>query len=861
MNRRTSPSARNLVLMIFIAVSISAVFLIPQHAFSTVTLIGYPNDTTTTQPSNSTGTSTSSSTTTGSTSTTQPSNSTGTSTSSSTTLNSTARTLTSNTNSSSTQSNSTVVNQTNTRSSTNSTQSYTTGITQSSSNNQTASTGTSNATNTTSTQSTQSSESSSPTPAPVESSPVISEPSSGSIGESSPVITSSEVTSSASNESVVSPSIVISGLNDSIINSTNTNSSIVYSTTVYTGVPILPSSLLLTNDQSYYAYGDVVTLKVALPGIALQNIAIVVADPTGNDIVSRTVTTDANGTGELQFKIPSNFQTGVYQDIATALVGGKNYTNSTQFNVIKTHGILIDSVQLTDQQGNPVSMIKQGQNNFVQVSISSGETIPVLLTLNMFDANQSSIGTASVNSTINPGDTQTTLSFFIPQNSQVGTADIFTDAFSNWPSDGGTPLTPESCLSASLENPTALPVSYQPTPPQSCTQRPQNLIGTTLVSNTASTMTNNQAMVTLGVSIQNDTMTFMSPAKAQLLALAYQNGTATNTGANSIALVNLNLAALNSTGTFNATGGNATQFTTLVGPALQNDPMAQKILQEIQISKQQVANIIGNQTAATINANLVQQQRVAAASQLKQDLTALEQANAVNTPSAQYSSFLATIPDNATQGVFEGEFNFMQQRIAAANAAMQNVLSNGGSLDQAMQTFDSYAAINHAQIVQMNNNLNVEYGLANANVQSCFDSNGDLAVVNNTNPCLANMENHSTNPTGIQILSVQPTDQNGNPVSTFTRGQSGYVKVSIYSGYSALSLVTIDLFDSSLNTLGTGSVKYTLSPGNSEVVLPYYVPTQSSTGLASIYANVLTDWPNSGGTSETHELSYFVGLL
>ncbi|MGH9477513.1 MAG: hypothetical protein ACRD1C_14515 [Terriglobales bacterium] len=618
---------------------------------------------------------------------------------------------------------------------------------------------------------------------------------------------------------------------------------------------------MLTNDQSYYAYGDVVTLKAILPGMVLQNIALVVADPTGNDIVSRTVTTGNNGTGELQFKIPSNFQTGVYQAIATALVGGKNYTNSTQFNVIKTHGILIDSVQLTDQQGNPVSMIKKGQNNFVQVSVSSGETIPVLLTLNLFDANQSSIGTASVNSTIKPGDTQTTLSFFIPPDSQVGTANIFTDAFSNWPSDGGTPLTTESCLSASLENPATLPVSYQPTTPQSCTQHPQNLAGTTLVSNTGSTMTNNQAMVTLGVSIQNDTMTFMSPAKAQLLALAYQNGTATNAGTRSIALVNLNLAALNSTVASNTTAVNSTQFTTLAGPALQNDPMAQKILQEIQSSKQQVANIIANETAATVNANLVQQQRLAAASQLKQDLTALEQANAVNTPSAQYSSFLATIPDNATQGVFKGEFNFMQQRVAAANAAMQNILSNGGSLDQAMQTFNSYAAINHAQIVQMNNNLNVEYGLANANVQSCFDSNGDLTVVNNTNPCLVNAENNSTTSSGIQIVSVQPTDQNGNPVSTFTRGQSGYVKVSIYSGYSAPSLVTINLFDSSLNTLGTGSVKYTLSPGNSEVVLPYYVPTQSLAGLASIYANVLTAWPNSGGTSETHELSYFVGLL
>ncbi|MDE1826282.1 MAG: hypothetical protein KGH83_01660 [Thaumarchaeota archaeon] len=698
-----------------------------------------------------------------------------------------------------------------------------------------------------------------PTPVPVE------ESSGSSLGSDSitiigPTSSSTETQSSSSNESEVSPSIEISG----IVHSTAaSNSSVVSSHTVYTGAPILPSALLLTHDQAYYAYGDVVTLQVSLPGLSLQNIALVVEDPTGNDIVSRTITTDENGSGELQFKIPSNFQTGVYQDIATALVDGKNYTNSTTFNVIKTHGIVVDSVQLTDQQGNPVSMLKEGQNNFVQVTVSSGETMPTLLTLNLFDENQSSIDTASIKSTVNPGDSKMTLSFFIPPNSQVGTADIFTDEFSNWPSNGGTPLTTESCLSASLENPSALPVSYQPTPPQTCTQHPENLAGTTLVSAAAAKLTNAQAQVMLGVAIQNDTMTFMSPTQAQLLALAYQNGTAANAGDKSIALVNLNLAALNSTNTTSnlSNSGNVTKFTTLLGPALQNDPMAQKILQEIQQSKQQVANIIGNETATKINNQLIQQQRAAAASKLKQDLTALQQSNAASTPSAAYSSFLATIPNNNTQGVFEGEFNFMQQRVSAANAAMQNVLDNGGSLDQAMQTFDSYAAVNHAQVVQINNNLNVEYGLANSNVQSCFDSNGDLTVVNGTNPCLANLENNSTGANGIQITSVQPTDQNGNPVSTFTRGENGYVRVNISSSYGAQTLVTINLFDSNLDTLGTGSAEYTVNPGASEVVVPYYVPTQASTGLASIYANALTDWPNKGGTSDSHELSYFVGLL
>jgi hypothetical protein len=425
-------------------------------------------------------------------------------------------------------------------------------------------------------------------------------------------------------------------------------------------ITVLPASLSLKTDQSYYAFGDVVTLSVNLPGQSLQNIAVGVSDPTGDTIVARTITTDQNGAGTLQFKIPSTYQTGVYQDTATALLDGKSYTNSTQFTVIQSRGISIDSVQITDQQGNAASMLKKGQNGFVKVSISSGEKMPTLLTLNLFDANQSSLGTASIQSVVNPGKSQVTLSFFIPSGAQAGLANVYTDAYSDWPSNGGTPLTTESCLAADLQNPSTLPVSYVPNPPHSCTTSPPS--GSGLIAGASSTqpvaLTNNQAQVTLGVAIQKDSMTFMSPSEAHLLALAYANGNA-NTPNTSVAIVSLNLNNLNSvTPTSAQTSGNVTtigpaQFTTIAGPDIQNNPMALKILQQIQISKRQVANILGNETAAKLNQDLVLQQRQAAADQLKQALTALAQANSASTPDAAYANFLTTVNDNRTQAVFQ----------------------------------------------------------------------------------------------------------------------------------------------------------------------------------------------------------------
>jgi hypothetical protein len=357
----------------------------------------------------------------------------------------------------------------------------------------------------------------------------------------------------------------------------------------------------------------------------------------------------------------------------------------------------------------------------------------------------------------------------------------------------------------------------------------------------------------------------MSPSEAHLLALAYDNGTARNTTLNSVGTVNVDLSSLDANGTSVPVSGNVSnaspiQFTTLAGPSLQNNPMAMKILQEINESKQQVANILGNETADKLNQQLVLQQRQAASSQLKQDLTTLEQADASTTPDVAYSNFLTTVSDNRTIPVFQDEFNFMKQRISVANTAMQNALSTGESLDQALTVFNQYATVNHVQMVSLNNELNVAYGLADNRIQSCFDGTGQLTVINGINPCVTNVENNSTGSSGITIVSVQPTDSQGNPVSLIQRGQTGYVKVVIDSSVTEQSLITVNLFDSNVSSLGTASAQYALSSGQSEVILPYYVPIGSGTGLASVYANIFTDWPNKGGTPQSNELSYFVGL-
>jgi len=111
----------------------------------------------------------------------------------------------------------------------------------------------------------------------------------------------------------------------------------------------------------------------------------------------------------------------------------------------------------------------------------------------------------------------------------------------------------------------------------------------------------------------------------------------------------------------------------------------------------------------------------------------------------------------------------------------------------------------------------------------------------------------------ISIISIQPTNQQGNPVSAFGRGTNGFVKVSLSSQSSQTALTTVDLIGSDLTSLGTGSIKNNLSQKN-EITISFFIPDSASNGTANIYVDVYSDWPEKGGVPLTKELRSVVQL-
>ena len=214
--------------------------------------------------------------------------------------------------------------------------------------------------------------------------------------------------------------------------------------------PATSGTILVSTDDYQYSPTDLVTVKVSTSKSA--NVAISVIGPGGDSIVSRSVSTDSRGNGSLQFKLPDSSQNGSYRVDSTTTISGSNVSDSTTFTVKSVSvQVSIISLQPTDQQGNTVSSFAKGKLGFVKIILNSNSNINSLVTTNLFDSELTSLGIGSFKTTLGSGQSEMILSFFIPNDAQSGNGDIYANVFSDWPSQGGVPLTGESSTQVRIQ--------------------------------------------------------------------------------------------------------------------------------------------------------------------------------------------------------------------------------------------------------------------------------------------------------------------------------------------------------------------------------------------------------------------------
>ena len=221
-------------------------------------------------------------------------------------------------------------------------------------------------------------------------------------------------------------------------------------------VPILDPApgikfiLQLSMENKVYDLSDTAVIDFWINGNTTKNVALEISDPRGTSIISRSFMVDSQGVS-FEFRIDENFKTGTYKVVATTSDNGNTVTDTTFFKVKSQYNSFkITSVKVTDQQGNP-STLQAGEMGFIKVNLDATKAITTLVTVNLFDSDLTSIGIGSVKTTLSSGNSEIILSFMIPSDVAVGTSDIYVNAFSDWPSNGGIPLTSENSITENIE--------------------------------------------------------------------------------------------------------------------------------------------------------------------------------------------------------------------------------------------------------------------------------------------------------------------------------------------------------------------------------------------------------------------------
>jgi len=206
--------------------------------------------------------------------------------------------------------------------------------------------------------------------------------------------------------------------------------------------------------------------------------------------------------------------------------------------------------------------------------------------------------------------------------------------------------------------------------------------------------------------------------------------------------------------------------TVLVSDKLKNDPIAMKIIAEMEAQKLRYKQIQEGKTPQiqlTKEQIEVEKNRKLANDLLQEDLKSMEKKYIDFTPKNAFEKFVAKL-NETYHGIFRDQFDYLNAKVQLAIAAKKLVLENGGSYYDAQREYYKYAAMPRLEMISYIQELNVKYGFADENIQGNFDPNGKLPRFEDDNdaPCYGCENFKSRN-------NVNPTITTGNQISSVSK--------------------------------------------------------------------------------------------
>ena len=168
------------------------------------------------------------------------------------------------------------------------------------------------------------------------------------------------------------------------------------------------------------------------------------------------------------------------------------------------------------------------------------------------------------------------------------------------------------------------------------------------------------------------------------------------------------------------------EFTTLTGDEIKTSSVAQQMLERIELSKKILADLIeGKNLEKTEEQKFIDEQRKISQQELQVQIDRMNRNYEPFTPRNAFAGYLSGI--NPTyHGIYWDQFNYIYEKVKFAKAAHQAVINQGGTYQEAIQEYIKYASMTRAEIIALNQELNIKYGFADADIQKDFDNLGKL---------------------------------------------------------------------------------------------------------------------------------------
>ncbi len=220
---------------------------------------------------------------------------------------------------------------------------------------------------------------------------------------------------------------------------------------------------------------------------------------------------------------------------------------------------------------------------------------------------------------------------------------------------------------------------------------------------------------------------------------------------------------------------------------LLNDPTALDILKKIEQTKKMIAELEQKEFEKNQAQQNLEKMRHESVKQLNQDLDEWERMWDRYSAKNSFERFANKKP-SYVQGVFWDQFEFKEQKVIAGKNAMNKVLINGGTMQDAKTAYNKAAASKKIELIEVNAQFNVKHNLADYAEQQVFNSTGKMHFSAASNAKLAGFYSDYRLQPSYMLANADDTRvfKLNSGDSSKMECDEGYVKVSrVTSGNNA----------------------------------------------------------------------------